>query len=120
MSRFLLVVLVLFVASSNTAQAACSVGRFGLFAGATTETTMVVSSGANCGINVRPGREGRFDSTRIVTPAKNGTVSRHAVGGFTYRSKPGFKGQDSFAFAVTGKIRSVEGTATVRVSVTVN
>jgi hypothetical protein len=56
-------------------------------------------------------------SVRIVSPPKNGSASALS-NGYTYQSKPGFKGNDAFTYEVfgDGKVgRNV--TATIQLSV---
>ena len=104
---------------ANAAIAECSVARFGFFRGQTSDTTMTVSSGASCGVIVHAGARSRFDSVSITSAPRNGTLSPRAGVGVTYRSKPGYRGADTFTFAVTGQLASGHGTATIRVDVTV-
>jgi Big-like domain-containing protein len=112
--------LVLALGVPASAQAACYTSRFSFFPGMNTSAMMQAPSGKSCGAIVHAAGQSRFDSVRVTVPPANGTaVSRQGVG-VTYRSKPGFKGQDSFTFTVTGRMRRGEGTATIRMNVTVN
>ena len=104
---------------ANAALAECSVAGFRFFRGQTSDTTMTVSSGAGCGVLVYAGARSRFDSVSITSAPRNGTLASRAGVGVTYRSKPGYRGADAFTFAVTGQLSSGQGTATIRVNVTV-
>jgi hypothetical protein len=46
-------------------------------------------------------------------------LSARAGGGVTYRASPGYKGEDSFVFTVTGKMHTGSGTAMIKISVNV-
>lgn len=110
---------VFLVAAAGTAAAECQVGRFGFAPAQTSETTMSVGSGQSCGVIVHAGPNSRFDSVAIAAQPRNGSlVSRSGVG-FTYRSRPGYRGPDSFSFTITGRMARGTGTATIRVSVNV-
>ena len=100
-----------------SAHAECAFVRF-LF-GSDAATSMQVGSGQPCHIGVRAGARSVFESVRVSSQASNGTVSPSGQSGVVYRSKPGFRGADSFAFTVTGRGPSSSGPATIRVSVTV-
>ena len=104
---------------ADAALAECWVARFGFHRGQTSDTTMTVTSGASCGVLVYAGGRSRFDSVAITAAPRNGTLSPRSGVGVTYRSKTGYHGTDTFAFAVTGRLASGQGTATIRVNVTV-
>lgn len=119
MTRLILAVVFTLV-TANSALAECSVARFSFFRGQTSDTTMSVTSGTSCGVIVQAGARSRFDSVSITAAPRNGTLSNRAGVGVTYRSKPGYRGTDAFTFAVTGQLASGQGTATIRVNVTVH
>jgi hypothetical protein len=108
------------LATAGGSDAACGVGQFSFFANQTTDVRMVADSGKSCGIIVRAGSHSRYDGVNVRVPPRHGTVSSRAGVGVTYRSRPGFKGEDTFVFSVTGQMWSGTGTATIRVAVTVN
>jgi len=97
----------------------CTVARFQFFAGAESATQMVVTSGRNCGVIIRAAGMSRFDNVGIVARPTHGILSPRLGVGVTYKSAPGYKGEDSFVFTVTGKMRTGTGTATIKVRVSV-
>jgi len=116
--RWLMTALFL-VAAAGTAAAECQVDRFSFGPGQTTETGMSVGSGQSCGVIVYAGARSRFDSVAIVARPRNGSLVPRSGVGVTYRSKPGYRGPDSFSFTITGQMTRGAGTATIRVSVNV-
>jgi hypothetical protein len=104
---------------ASPAFAECNVQRFSFFPGGTTESNMTVTSGKNCGVVVHAGGQSRFDNVGIAAQPKHGTLSPRAGVGVTYRSAAGFKGEDSFVYTVTGKMRTGTGTATIKIRVSV-
>lgn len=114
-----LLALAALAAMTTAARAECSVTRFPFYPGAEVSSNMIVSSGKSCGINLNAAGESRFDSVGISTRPKHGTLSPRAGGGVTYRAAPGYKGEDSFVFTVTGRMHTGSGTATIRISVSV-
>jgi hypothetical protein len=84
--------------------------------GASTTMTLTVSGGS-CTWNLRP--NGRLSSIKVTARPKNGSASP-GVASVVYTAKPGFKGSDSFAVAVTGQgATGTPGTANISVSVNV-
>jgi len=59
-----------------------------------------------------------IQSVKVSSAPRSGSVSFRGYSA-VYHSKPGFKGSDSFAIAVTGRTDQVSGTSTIRISVTV-
>lgn len=110
---------VFLVAAAGTAAAECHVDRFRFAPGQTTETTMTVSSGQSCGVIVHAGRNSRFDSVAFAAQPRNGSLVPRSGVGVTYRSRPAYRGPDTFSFTITGRMTSGSGTATIRVSVNV-
>jgi hypothetical protein len=101
------------------ALAECSVTRFSFYPGAQVSSSMIVSSGKSCGINLHAAGESRFDNVGISARPKHGTLSARVGGGVTYKAPAGYKGEDSFVFTVTGQMHTGNGTATIRISVNV-
>jgi hypothetical protein len=99
--------------------AECSLTRFSFYPGAEVSSNMIVSSGRSCGVNLHAAGESRFDNVGISVRPKHGTLSARAGGGVTNRASPGYKGEDSFVFTVTGKMHTGSGTATIKISVNV-
>jgi hypothetical protein len=77
-----------------------------------------LASGASCTFGY--GGMGTVQSARITTGAAHGTVRMLTVTMLEYRSKPGFKGTDSFVVTVTGTGPFGSGTSVVTVNATVN
>jgi hypothetical protein len=101
------------------AHADCRVLRFNMFPGTESSSTMYAPSGRNCGVIVHASGSSRFDSISIVAQPKHGTLVARTGVGVTYRSQPGYKGEDSFAYAVTGQFKGGSGTARNRINVIV-
>jgi hypothetical protein len=104
---------------ANQASAECSVQRFSFFAGAEANSIMTVTSGKSCGVILHASGRSRFDNVGILGQPKHGTLSSRMGVGVTYRSSPGFKGDDAFVFTVTGQMRTGHGTATIKIRVSV-
>jgi len=108
-----------FLAGMGVVEAsACNIVRFRFIFGSDTSTVMLVGSGKACSIPLRTGSRSTFSGVAVSAPARNGTASAGSSG-VTYRSKPGYKGADSFAFTVTGTNSRGPGKSTVQVAVTV-
>lgn len=117
--RNLFVVLFL-VCSVPMAHAACDARIMSRFQwGDPGNGAMSVGSGESCAINVRALGTSQISGVKIARAPKNGTATVGGTGA-VYRSKAGFKGSDSFSFAITGKGDRSQGTSTIEVSVTVN
>jgi hypothetical protein len=116
---FTLAALAALAATTTAATAECSVTRFSFFPGTEVSSNMVVSSGKRCGVNLHAAGESRFDSVGISARPKHGTLSPLAGGGVIYQPAPGYKGEDSFAFTVTGRMHTGSGTARIKISVSV-
>ena len=59
-----------------------------------------------------------IENFRLVAPPQSGQVTLLGSG-FSYTAKLGFRGQDSFALALTGTIDQVPGNSTIRITVSV-
>jgi hypothetical protein len=105
--------------ATSPALAECSVPHGTMFPGVETSQTMRVTSGRNCGIILYAAGQSRFDAVGTAERPKHGTLSPRMGVGVTYRSAPGYRGEDSFVFTVTGRFSSGTGTARVRVHVSV-
>jgi hypothetical protein len=117
MSRLVLLFSLL-VGCCSSAQA-CS-ARFSFTFAQATSGTMVAESGAPCAANTeRTGKNTVIKSIKVTAPPKNGSATAGSIG-VTYRSKPGFKGSDSFTFTVFGDGTAGRNTtATIQMNVTV-
>lgn len=118
MQRVGIIALVAWIASAAAAEA-CAVRRFHFAFGADTAATMLASSGELCWLRVQAGQDSIFQSVRIVAKAAHGSVTRTGSATVNYRSYPGYRGPDAFAFTVTGKGPTSAGPSTIRVSVAV-
>jgi hypothetical protein len=87
--------------------------------GAHSSTSMLVSSGEPCNLAASTGGTNIIESVAISSPARSGTASVDGSNTVWYQSQPGFAGDDTFAFVVTGSGRGGTGSSTVQVSVTV-
>jgi hypothetical protein len=118
MFRFPVFILSLWLITSCAAEAGCVVPGFSFHVNQTSEASMHITRGSACFINVQAGGRSRFESIAISARPRNGVVATRSVG-VSYRPKPGFIGNDVFAFSVRGQLAGGTGTATVRVTVTV-
>ena len=117
MQRFVLAATFLTVVGVVEASA-CSLAPFGVNFGWDTSTVLQVGSGKGCSVLLHAGARSTFSGIAISAPARNGTA--HAgSSAVSYRSKPGYKGADTFAFTVTGADTRGSGKFTVQVGVTV-
>ena len=101
------------------ARAECRVEGFHFFAGSETETNMTVSSGKRCGFIVHAAGRSRFDNLGIAQRPGHGALSSRSGVGFDYTSAAAYKGEDAFVVTVTGAMRTGNGTARIKVHVTV-
>jgi hypothetical protein len=102
--------------------AACHTDKFTFFYGSDTSTTMHVSSGGRCTINIVLGPTGSIKSIAVTEQAKHGSASYNggiAYPEIAYQSSRGYKGADAFAFTVDGQGIHRSGLSTIRVSVDV-
>jgi len=114
-----LVLAVVFLMSAGMVEAsACNFVNFRFFFGTDSDTDMQVRSGEPCSIPLVTGGRASYSGIVISRPARGGTA-RADSSGVTYRSKPGFKGADSFAFTVSGTTPFRTGSTTVVVRVVV-
>jgi hypothetical protein len=87
------------------------------------EATLTVSPRTPCPI-VAGSTAASIEEYTIVDPPKHGTLMQRRGTGMVYQSHGNFRGQDSFAIAIRGKIfdayeGTVDGTSVVRAHVTV-
>jgi len=114
-----LVLAAVFLAGAGIVEAsACNFVNFRFFFGTDSDTDMQVRSGEPCSIPLVTGGRASYSGIVISRPARGGTA-RADSSGVTYRSKPGFKGADSFAFTVSGTTPFRTGSTTVVVRVVV-
>ena len=102
----------------DSANAACSVVRWTFRWGVETNAYMQ-TDGTTCRTSVSwTGGTTEVHSVTVAAAPRNGSASI-AGRGVTYRPKAGFKGEDTFAFAIVGRHNGQPARATVRVSVKV-
>lgn len=110
--------LLLLLGLAESADAACSVARWRFVWGVET-TAYMTSDGSACRTTVEwTTGTTEVHSVSIAAPPRNGTASTSGRA-VSYRPRAGFKGEDTFVFAVNGATRGSASRATVRVSVTV-
>jgi hypothetical protein len=119
MYRTVILFLLILASSSAPAPAQCAVQPWGIpYLGSNTSTSMSVGSGQPCQVYVNAGGTNVISSVAVTVPPGNGTVSA-SDDVVTYRSRPGFTGQDSFTFSVSGSGPGGSGTSSVQVNVSV-
>jgi hypothetical protein len=104
--------------SLTTVQAAeCIVVGSPTTFGANMNGSFEVQAGDSChyAFNLR----GAVASSKILTPAKNGTVRMLDLTSFEYRAHPGYRGTDSFAIEATGESQTGKGTSILMMNVAV-
>ena len=102
--------------------AECHINPWKFFYGSEVPATIHAASGEACVMAFSMGRNSNMDSLAITEQPKHGAASWNGLIGYpavSYTSSRGYRGRDEFVFAVSGKSRSREGAATVRVSVDV-
>ena len=107
----------LLLSLGGEAAAFCRVPVFQTPKDAIGQGTMTTTTGRDCRMGANPLNS---DSISFTQPPRNDTVTIPAAGVVVYKSKPGFVGEDSFAFTRSGyddfKTRVVQR---IRVAVTV-
>jgi hypothetical protein len=105
---------------SSAAQALCRMGAWQSVHGVLTQAQMHTSSGRVCttGQGFRISSRNTFHGIKITTQPRNGEAraSGHHV---KYRSRPGYRGQDTFVFTVYGTQSGAPRVAPVQVNVVV-
>jgi hypothetical protein len=120
--RHLLAVAALSLLAATPCAAGCHTSRFNFYFGQDVPATMRVTSGAPCSIKLVLGRRSNVESIAVTEPAKHGAASYNGSIGYpeiAYRSSPGYKGSDAFAFSLKGQSTRRGGAGTVHVSVDV-
>ena len=108
----------LFFVFASSAQAACHVPRWQFKWGVEMSAYMIMD-GTLCRTSVsQVWNTSEIHSVTIASPPRNGSASA-ASRGVTYRPRAGFKGEDSFVFAIVGRKAGSPQRATMRVHVTV-
>ena len=103
--------------------AECVIYRHSVAFGAEQEVQMMVSSGKDCRVQFPLRTQTVIDVNEITAHPHYGGVRVHGTSGAYYRSNPGYRGPDQFAFAFcgqdTGKNAGKTACARVRVRVEV-
>jgi hypothetical protein len=108
----------LLVGFAGSANAACHVPQWRMVWD-TEGAVYMETDGAACRTSIsRVWNTSEIHSVTIASAPRNGTASA-AGRGVTYRPRAGFKGADSFVFAVAGRKAGNPTRATMRVHVTV-
>jgi hypothetical protein len=88
------------VAVGSAAGAECVVYRYPIGFNADSEARMIVESGKDCRVSFPLAEKMRVDSNEITAKPRYGGVRVHGTSGAYYRSNPGYRGPDQFAFSV--------------------
>jgi hypothetical protein len=97
--------------------AVISTPRYNLVAD-TVNWSMKVDSSHSCIRGIRYANVA-FEDVTLISQPRSGHVELHGWG-FRYTPKDDFSGQDSFEVGVSGKIKKIHGTSTIRVFVSVS
>lgn len=123
-----LVPLLALASGPAAAAATCQIAPFDLSFGSDGETTMVVRSGAVCGVSFVQGGRGRTVSAGginhlgISEQGLHGRAGTSGYNGWGYQSQKGYVGKDRFVLEVGGEImysRVIRGTSHITVDVDV-
>ena len=120
--RFLAMTVTLLLLAPTPCRAACQVDHYNFYHGSEVSTTMYVTSGAQCSIDFQISGKSSIDSIAITKQASHGAASWNGSNAYptvSYRSSPGYKGQDEFSFDISGASSRSTSPASVRVSVDV-
>ena len=96
----------------------CHVAPVPVTLGANADTSVAMPAGAPCTVILRTGQAVVEDLT-VTVPPQHGTVVARGRTGVVYRPQRQFRGDDRFAFAVSGRLGPAFETSVVRVHVTV-
>jgi hypothetical protein len=111
---------ILLTSFAGAAQAGnCEVYRVPLKINADVGYQIITTSGEDCRVAVRRSPEFGIASSEIVAFPRYGGVRVDGATATYYRSNPGYRGADAFAFALCGSAGGEAGCSTVRVKVQV-
>lgn len=120
MFRIVGLVSILLACSGGVVHAQCAVQPWSLpYYGSNTSTSMTAGSGQPCQIYPSVGGGNIITSVTISAMPANGTASANGGDAVTYQSRPGFTGQDSFTFTISGSGPGGAGSSAVQVGVNV-
>jgi hypothetical protein len=117
----LLVLAAAFIAGSSFSADAreCVIYRNAIAFNAEMEVQMLATSGKDCRLHFPLSDKTVIDVNQITVHPHYGGVRVDGTSGAYYRSNPGYRGPDQFAFAFCGRESGITGCATVRVKVEV-
>jgi hypothetical protein len=122
-SRLAVTTALVWLSSAGFAHALCKIPPWNFrIAGPEAAGTMTAGSNEPCNVEIKwTAGNTVIRSVSIASAPVHGTAQAIPKSGLTYRSRPGYRGPDSFTFLVSGHGASCdcEGTARVRFSVTV-
>jgi hypothetical protein len=113
---------VLLLLATTPCKADCHVDFFKYYHGSESPAMMHVTSGAPCSMKFSNGGTSNIESIAITKQAAHGAASWNgstAYPAVSYRSSPGYKGQDEFSIDISGASVRSTSPASVRVSVDV-
>jgi hypothetical protein len=112
----------LLLLAATPCRADCHIDQFKFYHGSEAPATMHAGSGAPCLMKFTNGGKSNIDSIAITKQASHGAASWNgstAYPGVSYRSSPGYKGQDEFSIDISGASTRSTSPASLRVSVDV-
>jgi hypothetical protein len=99
---FLVIAQTLAMGSAAALGAECQVNRNAVQLGMRMNVQMLATSGQDCRVRLPPEGGNLLDVNRITTHPHHGGVRVEGFSGAAYRSNPGYKGLDRFAFEFCG------------------
>lgn len=103
----------------EVAVASCTVPRFNFWLGNPASASMAADSGVPCSINVWQGPGGEFKTVFTAKGPAHGAVRAKGPRTMVYRSRPGYRGADSFVIAIRGTKLGAAAATDLTVNVTV-
>jgi hypothetical protein len=112
---------ILFCLGIRTSDAGeCNVtGPYYQLASDTVEWQLRIVSGQSCVQRIRFHAVENITTIDLISSPQFGQVTVLDHVAFTYMAKPDFQGQDSFSLQVSGAIKKVNGTSTIRIVVSI-
>jgi hypothetical protein len=112
----------LLLLAATPCKADCHVDHFNYYHGSESPATMRVSSGAPCSMKFTISGKSSIDSIAITKQPGHGIASWNGSTAYpevSYRSPPGYKGQDEFSLDILGPSQRSASPASMHVSVEV-
>jgi hypothetical protein len=109
----------LFVLASPARSAECVIYRNNIDFKNEMEVRMLATTGKDCRVHFPLKDKTVIDVNQIIVHPYYGGVRVDGVSGASYRSNPGYRGPDHFAFSFCGREAGAPGCARVRVKVEV-